>query len=486
MDVENNNLFKTQNSKLKTNQMTFKHQITFVLATAFCLGSCREVLQPKPIDILADQFVLNEAADVETVRLGAYTAIRSLAAPKIMAGDFTADYVQANGTFSDYQELGNKQLTAANGVVEALWGSIFNTVYLCNFLIEGLPEVPGVREARLKTVTAEARFLRGLANFIGASTYGGIPKVTTTNIDANKVVTRGSKEEILASALADLQAALPDLPDGSPSQGPAIFAAYATKNAARAALASFYLYQKNWALAEQFATAVIDTKNYELVDYNLVVNKDFTAESIFEVGYSLSDDPATSVFSLNNILVGRREIIPSNQLIGLLTSREAGERQLTIAFDPQNQRGSDNGWTVQKYGTADQDNNNIVIFRLGEMYLIRAEARAQQAKIAGASGALADVNVLRTRAGKNISNAARKPSLLTSATQAEALTIIERERVFELAFEGHRWYDLVRTGRAQAVMSAFSPNWNAKYEIWPLPQSEFQRNPALGTQNPGY
>ena len=466
--------------------MTFKHQIGFVLTIALLLGSCREVLQPKPIDILADQFVLNEAADVQTVRLGAYAAFRSVAAPKVMAGDFTADYIQANGTFTDYQELGNKQITAANGVVETLWGSIFSTIYVCNFLLEGLPKVPGVREVTLKQVTAEAKFLRGLANFIGASTYGGIPKVTTTSIDANKVVSRGSKEEILASALADLQAALPDLPDGNPTQGPSIFAAYATKNTARAALARFYLYQKNWALAEQFATAVIDTKNYELVDYNLVVTQDFTKESIFEVGYTLSDDPGTSSFGLNNILVGRREMIPSNQLIALLTNREAGERQLTIAFDSKNQRGNDNGWTVQKYGTADQNNNNIVIFRLGEMYLIRAEARAQQARISGANGALADVNVLRTRAGKNITIATQKPPLAAAATQAEALSIIERERVYELAFEGHRWYDLVRTGRAQAVMSAFSPNWNAKYEIWPLPQSEFQRNPALGTQNPGY
>ncbi len=455
------------------------------------LGSCRDVLQPKPIDILVDQFVLNEPADVQTVRLGAYTAFRGttgqgVSAQWIMAGDFTADYTQANGTFTDYQELANKQLTAANGVVEALWGGIFNTVYLCNFLLEGLPKVPGIREAELKTVTAEARFLRGLANFIGVSTYGGIPKITTTNIDANKIVTRTTKEEILASVLADFQAALTDLPNGRVADGPAIFAAYATKNAARAALARYYLYQKNWAEAARFATEVINTRNYELVDYQAVVQQDFTKESIFEVGYTLFDDPATSSFSMNNILVGRREMIPSNQLITQLTSRDAGERQLTIAFDPRNQRGSDNGWTVQKYGTADQNNNNNVIFRLAEMYLIRAEARAQQARIAGADGALADLNVLRTRAGKNITNPAQKPTLISSATQPEALTLIERERVYELAFEGHRWYDLVRTGRAQAVMSAFSPNWNVKYETWPLPQSELQRNPGLGAQNPGY
>ena len=457
-----------------------------VLAGGLWLSSCREVLEPRPIDILADQFVLNQASDVATVRLGAYAAFRGTAAPKVIVGDFTADYIQHNGTFTDYQELGNKQITSANGVAGALWGSIFNTVYVCNFLLEKLPTVPGVREAERKTVTAEARFLRGMANFIGTTTFGGIPNVTSTDIDANKIVGKADKETIMASVLADFQAALTDLPEGSPTEGRSVFAGYATKSAVRAAMARYYLYQKNWVQAEASASLVINSNFYELVNYSEVVSEDFNNESIFEVGYTASDDPGTSAFGLNNLLVGRREVIPSNQFITQIFSREAGERQATVDFDFNEQGGGDNGWSVSKYGTADEDNNNIVIFRLGEMYLIRAEARAQQGKITGATGALSDLNILRTRAGKN-SEAADKPPLVTSATQAEALLLIERERLYELAFEGHRWYDLVRTGRAQAVMSAFSPNWTSKYELWPIPQTEIQRNPSLvGQQNPGY
>ena len=114
--------------------------------------------------------------------------------------------------------------------------------------------------------------------------------------------------------------------------------------------------------------------------------------------------------------------------------------------------------------------------RLAELYLIRAEARAQQGKLTGATGAVADLNVLRTRA---------KAPAITLTAQADVLLAVERERVYELAFEGQRWYDLVRTGRAQAVMSAFSPNWDSHYELWPIPQRETQLNTAL-TQNPGY
>ena len=213
-----------------------------------------------------------------------------------------------------------------------------------------------------------------------------------------------------------------------------------------------------------------------LTNYSDVVTKDFTAESVLEVGYALSDDPGTSATGLNNLLVGRREVIPSNQLVAALISTEAGTRSQTITFNAQQQRGSDNGWTVRKYGTASEDNNNIVYMRLAELYLIRAEARAQQGKLTGATGAVADLNVLRTRA---------KAPAITLTAQADILLAVERERVYELAFEGQRWYDLVRTGRAQAVMSAFSPNWDSHYELWPIPQREIQLNTAL-VQNPGY
>lgn len=108
----------------------------------------------------------------------------------------------------------------------------------------------------------------------------------------------------------------------------------------------------------------------------------------------------------------------------------------------------------------------------------RAEARAQQGNQIGANGAVADLTILRNRA---------KASAVTVTNQADVLLAVERERQYELAFEGHRWYDLVRTGRAQAVMAAFSPNWNSRYELWPIPQSEILRNPGLqGAQNPGY
>ncbi|MVM31851.1 RagB/SusD family nutrient uptake outer membrane protein [Spirosoma sp. HMF4905] len=448
-----------------------KSYITCFILTLTVLTSCKDVLEPTPYDIRIDDLTLKTAADAPLVRIGLYSAFRAMTSSVVIAGDFTADNIKHNGTFTSYQEFGTKQITSTNADVATFWAGVYQTNYVANFILERLPNVvSGITSDSRKTLTAEARFLRGLANFYGVYTFGDIPLVTTTDQATNRNIARSPKATVLAAVLADYQAALADLPDDS-STG----AAYLSKRVVQAALARYYLYQKNWAQAETYATQVISSGKFTLVpDYNTIVNVNFTAESIFEVGYTQNDDPGT----LNTLFVSRREVIPSDQIVIALNSTESGTRVATIAFNVAQQQGNDNGWTVKKYGTAIEGNANIVVFRLAEMYLIRAEARAQLGKLVGANSAVEDLTVLRTRA---------KAVAVTAAAQADVLLAIERERQYELAFEGHRWYDLVRTGRAQAVMSAFSPNWSSRFEVWPIPQSEILRNPALqGAQNPGY
>lgn len=449
-----------------------------ILFIATLLIACQtQILDPPPVDSLTDEIVFKRAADLPGVRVGLYNAFRSIASPLVQAGDFTADNTIHIGTFTDYQELGSKQITPANGVVADLWRRIYNTVYLSNFILERIGSVSSIKEADSKLVIAEAKFLRGYAYFVAANTFGGVPKITTTDLAANRNIPRASKADILAFALEDYKAAFKDLPNKSSN------VAYASKDALRAAFARYYLYQKDWSGAELYADSVIRSTNaYTLVQFDDVVLKDFTKESIFEVGYTLPDYNG----DINNYFISRREVIPSNQVVVSLTSRDAGQRQTTLGFDFAKQKGNDNGWSMLKYGSKDDANRNFTIFRLGEMYLIRAEARAQQNKL---TTAIADINILRTRATLGFVATANRPAptKIASSNQADLLLLIERERIYELAYEGHRWFDLVRTGRAQAVMSAFSSNWNSKYELWPIPQTEIQRNPALvGAQNPGY
>ena len=444
-----------------------------ILIACFALifNSCEQTLEPKPVDLLTDDIVLNEAKDVPNVEIGLYNAFRDIIPGTVIAGDFTADMLIFNGTFAQYRELGTKNITSANSSVSNLWASIYNTVYVANFILEKLPTVPGIKSAERDRVMAVAHFLRGYAYFIALHTYGGVPQVLNTSIDENRNIPRASKEEINALILSDYTTALGKLPDVAANPG------YAGNYAVRAALAKFYLYNKDWAKAESYSNDVISSNRFKLdTAYSIIVEKDFPGESIFEVGYTIIDDPGTDGnVGLNNLFEGRREIIPSNQVVLSLASTESGDRFSSITFNANNLTGNDNGWEVAKYGTKDADNNNVVVFRLAEQYLIRAEARTQQGNT---SAAIDDINVLRKRA---------KAPLLSSSTQNQMISIVEEERKYELAFEGHRWYDLVRTGRASQVMPLFNTNWKSTYELWPIPQREIQNNPALvGDQNPGY
>lgn len=447
--------------------------ILFWFVSVLLVSACH-VIEPEPVDLLTDDVVLNEPGDVADVEIGLYSAFRNVIPSTVIAGDLTADMLTHNGTFSQYRELGTKQISSANASVAALWGSIYNTVYIANFILERLPQVAGVPPQQRNQVMGTAYFLRGYSYFVALYTFGGVPEVLSTNIEDNRNIPRASEDDILQLILDDFEEALNLLPQEPANSG------FAGEFAVRAALAKLNLYQGNWSDAAQFATDVIESGMYTLEDdYSALVTQDFTDEAIFELGYTQADDPGTNnTIGLNNLFVGRREIIPSNEEVLALSSDESGDRFSSISFDLDNLNGPDNGWSVAKYGTADQDNNNVVVLRLGEMYLIRAEARAQLGDVSGVNSAQEDINVLRTRANA---------TLVGSVTQSQMILIIENERKYELAFEGHRWYDLVRTGRASQVMPVFNSNWRDAYERWPVPQREIQNNPALvGDQNPGY
>lgn len=445
--------------------------LSFLLVSAIVFDGCQNVLEPQPIDQLVNDVVLNEPKDIQAVETGLYRAFRVMRPSVILAGDLTADNLVHNGTFAQYRELGVKQITTGNATANEMWGTIYGTVYIANFMLERIPEISGVTNAVRTRSMATARFLRGMANFTGVTTFGGIPKVITTNIEENRTIPRAPEEDILLFIEEDFIAALGNL--GEESATPAI----ACDNAVRAALARFYLYKKNYVAAEAYASQVINSEDYELEeDFETVVSTDFTSEAIFEVGYTIADDDDGT--NLNNLFASRREIIPSNEEIVALASAESGTRFASITFKIANLKGNDNGWEVAKYGTAVQDNNNILVFGLPEMYLIRAEARTMQNNITGPNSAQSDINILRNRA---------KAPEVGAVSQSLMTQIIEAERRYELAFEGHRWYDLRRTGRLSQVMPAFNGNWRAAYELWPIPQREIQNNTALaGEQNPGY
>ncbi len=434
------------------------------------LGACDQVLEPRPVALLSDEIALNEPNDVNSARIGMYAALRGTAAPRVIAGDFTADLLIHNGTFTQYRELSNKEITPSNATVNSMWSSLYGAIYVANIILEKLPGIPGVDSQTRDLVTAEAYFVRGYCYFTLYTTFGKAPIVLTTDLTTNRNIPRSPANEVLNQSIDDLVESLNGLPIQPVNAG------FLSRGAANAALARLSLYAGDYDLARDFANDVINSGEYELESsFQDIVLTDFTDEAILEMGYSAADDPGTSTLGLNNLFIGRREIIPSNEAIFALNSTESGDRSLVISFDLGNLAGTDNGWSVAKYGTADENNNNIILFRLAEMYLIRAEASVELNDLTTAED---DINTLRMRANA---------PTISALSSSQMRMVIEEERLYELAYEGHRWYDLKRTGRVNDVMTAFSPNWRDAYELWPVPQREIQNNPALaGDQNAGY
>jgi hypothetical protein len=223
----------------------------FAIALMLVANSCGDLLNPKPVDLITDEQVITDAGSARVVLTSAYRNLANLGAPKIVAGDFTADNLIHNGTFTQYREISSKDMSASNGSASALWGVIYSMSYIASFLYEELPNIE-ISQANFDEITASASFLRAYAYFVGAYTYGGLPIVTTTSVDENRSIPRARLDETLAFVESELLYALDKLPTQAFNSGEV------TNGAVKALLARYYLYVSNWSEAERYATDVIE------------------------------------------------------------------------------------------------------------------------------------------------------------------------------------------------------------------------------------
>jgi hypothetical protein len=241
---------------------------------------------------------------------------------------------------------------------------------------------------------------------------------------------------------------------------------------ATAMLARVYFYQQNWEAAESEATVVINSGSYSLeTDINKVFLNN-SNETIWQISLAGTSTPATIMGS---------EFIPAST-----TPKFVLYDTLANTFESGDQRKVD--WTSAityqsktyyypykyKLRTATAGNEYPVMIRLAEMYLIRAEARANQNNV---SGAQSDLNAVRNRAGL--------PNT-TASTRVELLAALEHERWVELFTEfGDRWFNLKRLNKATAVLSLIKPAWKPFQQLYPIPSQDMQANPNL-VDNAGY
>jgi hypothetical protein len=290
---------------------------------------------------------------------------------------------------------------------------------------------------------------------------------------------------IYNAIIQDLQEAAADLP-ATVNTADSRF--IHNKYQALALLARVYLYQGKWSEAEIAASEVINSGQYQMV---VGVNNVFrrgSREAIFSFGAG-----GTGLLFDNRSTIGWLTL-PAT--VGNTTTTYcAMTNQLLSNFETNDQRRVNGNWVISLFGlnfankylhnsaaaagVVAANPQDYIYQRLAELYLIRAEARAQQNLLSGTNGAVTDLNIVRNRAGL--------PNT-TAVTQSSILAAIEKERVCELFYEGHRWYDLKRTNRLTAVLGVLphkAANYKPHYNLWPIPQSEMNTSPNL-TQNPGY
>ena len=299
--------------------------------------------------------------------------------------------------------------------------------------------------------------------------YGDVPLILATDYEKNSLLPREATKNIYDQLKMDLLSAFNTLKATYPTQGRARI----NKWVACALLARVYLYTEDWNNANLYSNKLIESGQYSLNNSLENVFRDIQSnETIWQLIRDNSNTSDGATFIPPSTTIKPVYIL----LPSLLTAFGLSDKRKTAWVSKNSVSGIDYYFPYKyKSRTAAQPREYNVILRLAEQYLIRAEAKAH---LNDFGGAIADLNLIRIRAGL---------PALQSLTKQQLLEAIMKERQLEFFCEmGHRWFDLKRTGMADSILSSVKgENWQKTDALFPIPQTELDRNPNL-VQNPGY
>lgn len=450
------------------NNMAFYHQsrpLYFIFTFIFVgLAGCDKYLTELPTNALNTTVSIVDASTARAAITGAYDELQGYYGSSYPTlGTMPADLVIFNGTLSQYLQLDQNAIPPDNVTTVSAYRTIYRAINVSNHIIAKVPTVadPLLPEEEKNSILGEAYFIRALGYFDLGRGWGGVQLQLqpTEELDGLKGVRRGSLDETYDQVLADLAEAERLLPEDNSTRN------RAQKSTARALRARLHLYREQWSEAEQYASQVIANTKYQLAKpYKAFFTEPFlSSESVFELTYSVNDRNSFWNLWYPSTFGGQYTLKPSAQIEQWLNDPAiGGTRKALIAGSGTNVYGV-------LYNTTAASIDPSYVIRIAELYLIRSEARAHQGDL---EGALADLNTIRERADV--------PALVAN-DGAAILLAIERERAVELAFEAHRWFDLVRTERAGDVLGVTNRN----YWLFPIPHSDVLSDPDV-EQNPGY
>lgn len=388
--------------------------------------------------------------------------------------DLYADNFNYTNSSTPTLEFDRSTISVSNQSDLTIWQNLYQTIYECNDLIAQLPISGKLSSSTVNQLSSEAKFLRAYAYFYLVNIYGDVPLLLTTDANINVKASRTSISTIYQQIIKDLSEAKQGLSAAYPG-GERV---RVNNWAAAALLARVYLYQQNWAAAESESTSVINSGLYtlstNLSDVFLADSKESILQIWNQYGYITS---ATQLVPPVNTL----PVYPLTT--ALYNAFEGGDLRKNFWIGTSVVPNGTNNtpyYYSNKYKNTQLNTNSpeyLVVLRIAEQYLIRAEARAQQGKITGNGSAAEDLNLIRNRAGLPNINA---------TTQSSMISAILKERRVELFDEwGNRFFDLRRSGQLNSVIGTYKWTWLASAQLFPIPLNELAYDHNL-TQNPGY
>lgn len=438
----------------------------------FAFGCSKFVDVPVPNDrAVADRVFETDAKATSAVTAvygqminGGASFVNSMAV--VQAGLTSDELLRFNATTND-DEFANNEISPLNTQLATLWRTAYQFVYYANANIEGLNAATGLTPSLKTTLLGESYFVRAFCYSYLTGFFGDVPLVLGTDYRTNALLPRTARSVVMDTIVADLQRAeslLPIAYTGTERIRP-------NKYTATALLARTWLLRGDWQRAEAAADEVLASGLYTPLP---------TLQTAFLKG---SKEAVWQLVPTSGALRETGVIRPS----GTAMVPQYYLRNSTVtAFEPldgRRQRWIDSVTYLStryyfpaKYrNTTTTATEYLIVFRAGELLLLRAEARARQDRL---PEAIADINTVRQRAGL--------APLLTTIGRSQVLAAIENERRAELFSEwGHRWFDLVRWDRANTVLGPLKTGWQPTDMLYPIPQEELNNNLFL-TQNPGY
>jgi hypothetical protein len=482
--------------------------------------SCKKFLDIKPQSDLTTGNAYNSAADLENALAGAYRAYyyEYYQWVNVLLGDMRADnsYIGGSGD-PPLAEIDNVAITVANAPNYNNWSQLYIGIGRCNVILD---KITTVNDAALdvdnlkERIIGQASFLRAFHYFQLVKLWGGVPiELNSNSADpATTNLKRSSETEVYDQIVKDLEVAVANLPDSYGSDE-TVNKVKATKGAANALLAKVWAQRsdRDYAKVIGYCNAVISSPaHYALMpDYTQLFDGSHysNSESILEIAF-LGGNWDVSNWGVQLFLAPedgwQKYCVPSKDLVAAFDNEgDTVRKNASIVF------WNNTGWTDDNWNPCN-DNSVAVPFnyklkhpdgwnsgdrpyllRLGDIILLKAEAQNETGDL---GGALTTLNIIRNRAGLPDATASSKDDL-------RAKILLERR--LELAFEAHRWDDLMRMGVCtdmmnnlqefkytceDGVMSApIRINYNVNHDKWlcPIPQLERDANPNL-SQNPGY